>query len=81
MHLNGGMTKVSLERTEGSGMADGGITWDIPTDDIPMHLRHIGSRFVVVTTMLRPEPGDSAEAIRKAGHPKFHIEELSGHDA
>ena len=61
MHLNGRVTKVSLERTEGSGMADGGITWDIPTDDIPVHLRAIGSRFVVVTTMLRPEAGDTAE--------------------
>ncbi len=35
MHLNGGFTKVALERTLGSGLADGGIYWDIPTDRIP----------------------------------------------
>jgi hypothetical protein len=40
MHLNGGFTKVALERTLGSGMADGGVYWDIPTGRIPLHLRH-----------------------------------------
>lgn len=36
-----------LERTEGHGMADGGIVWELWTKDIPFHLRQIGSRFVV----------------------------------
>lgn len=47
-HLNS-YTKIMLERTEGMGLADGGITWDIPTDIIPIHLRKIGSRFIVQT--------------------------------
>ena len=59
MHLNEGYTKVSLERTEGVGLADGGITWDIPTAAIPAHLRAIGSRFVIVrsgSAFVRVEP-------------------------
>lgn len=39
MHLNGGYTRVVLERTLGLGLADGGIEWDIPTDKIPLHLK------------------------------------------
>ncbi|HQU82127.1 MAG TPA: hypothetical protein PKY59_03330 [Pyrinomonadaceae bacterium] len=48
-HLNEGFTKVLVEKTIGVGLADGGITWDIPTEKIPFHLRQIGSRFVVST--------------------------------
>lgn len=68
MHLSSGFTKVALERTMGSGMADGGIYWDIPTVRIPPHLRAIGSRFVVITQSVRPEPQDSADALRAAMH-------------
>lgn len=49
-HLNGGYTKVFLERTKGSGLANGGVSWDISTDEIPTHLRKIGSRFVIKQT-------------------------------
>jgi len=45
-HLNG-YTKVILERTIGVGLADGGVAWEIPTDQIPQHLRAIGSKFVI----------------------------------
>ena len=45
-HLNG-YTKVIVERTEGVGMADDGITLDIPTEIIPVGLRQIGSRFII----------------------------------
>lgn len=45
-HLNG-YTKIFLERTENVGMADGGISWDIWTYKIPLHLRKIGSRFIL----------------------------------
>lgn len=76
MHLNGGFTKVALERTIGSGMANGGIHWDIPTDRIPLHLRAIGIRFLVVTQSIRPEPHDSAVAIRSAVND-LTIEELT----
>lgn len=48
MHLNGGYTKVILERMEGKGLADGGVDWDIPTQKIPFHLRKIGSRFLLI---------------------------------
>jgi hypothetical protein len=81
MHLNGGMTKISLERTEGLGLANGGVTWDVPTNDIPMHLRPIGSRFVIVAATLRPEAGDSTEVIRQASRPDVLIEELTEDDA
>ena len=45
-HLNG-YTKVLVERTEGLGLADGGIVWDISAQIIPFQLRKIGSRFIV----------------------------------
>jgi hypothetical protein len=77
MHLNGGFTKVVLERTMGSGMADGGICWDIPTDRIPLHLRAIGSRFLVVTHVIRPDADDTVDALRAAVH-ELAIEELPG---
>jgi hypothetical protein len=54
MHLNGGLTKVRLERFEGLGLADGGIEWEIPTQAIPQHLRFIGSRFVIIPDLNRP---------------------------
>ncbi len=46
-HLIDGFTKVFLERTKGIGMANFGIDWDRPTRDIPVHLRQIGSRFML----------------------------------
>jgi hypothetical protein len=75
MHLDGGMTKVSLLRTEGKGLADGGITWEIPTSIIPMHLRTIGSYFVIVAPNLRPNTSDSIEAIREMIR-QIRVEEL-----
>lgn len=60
MHLNGGFTKVILERTIGIGHANGGTEWDIPTHRIPLHLRAIGSRFVIVMPAGPQESGDAA---------------------
>lgn len=76
MHLSGGFTKVLLEQTAGAGLADGGIEWDIPTDRIPPHLRAVGSRFVIVSRSLRPEPHDSVDELRAAADD-LAIEELS----
>jgi hypothetical protein len=47
MHLPGGHTRVLLTRTLGQGMADGGISWELPTEAIPPELRGIGNRFLV----------------------------------
>lgn len=44
MHLNGGFSKILLEKTLEIGMADGGIKIDIPTEKIPSNLRKINSR-------------------------------------
>lgn len=49
-HLNGGFTKVILERTVGVGLADGGIACEILTEKIPVDLRKLGSRFLLITT-------------------------------
>jgi hypothetical protein len=46
-HLNEGFTKIILERTIEVGLAEGSITWEIPTEKIPHHLRKIGSRFLI----------------------------------
>ncbi|MCL1472707.1 hypothetical protein [Argonema antarcticum] len=63
MHLNGGNTKVILERIEGQGLADGGVDWDIPTQKIPFHLRKIGSRFLLIKKSVSAE--DTIENIRE----------------
>jgi hypothetical protein len=76
MHLNSGLTKVAVERAVSSGMAKSEIYWDIPTDLIPLHLRAVGKRFVVVTSSGLPEPGDPADALR-AAMQHITIEEIS----
>lgn len=62
-HLNG-YTKVMVERSEGVGLADGGIMWDLPTESIPPQLRKIGSRFIVRRRLLSPEEENDPDAIR-----------------
>ena len=74
-HLNG-YTKVMAERSEGVGLADGGIIWDIPTELIPTHLRQIGSVFIVQYTPPSPEEMDDVDAIR-GDKSRVEIFELS----
>src|SRR5262245_8615226 len=61
-HLNG-YTKVMVERTEGLGIADGGVTWDLPTERIPPHFRKIGSRFIVQLEQLSDDEQKDPEAL------------------
>ena len=75
-HLNG-YSKILLERTEGVGMADGGTVWEISTDLIPVHLRKIGSRFIVQYTPPTPEELNDVETIRGA-KDRVEILELNG---
>ena len=63
LHLNG-YSKVMLERTEGVGLAEGGIVWDISTEIIPAHLRRIGSRFIVQYVSPSTEEMNDVNAIR-----------------
>jgi hypothetical protein len=56
-HLNEGFTTVATDR---------GGSWDIPTHRIPIDLRSIGSRFVVIVQTMTPELSDSSEAMRAA---------------
>ena len=79
MHLNGGYTRVSVIRTEGLGMADGGITWDIPTEAIPSRLRAIGARFLAVVPRFTPEDHDSPDDIRRMIE-QVEVHELTGDD-
>jgi hypothetical protein len=58
------------------GIANGGEL-DIPTDRIPLHLRAIGSRFVLIWQSTHPEPQDSADVIRGAIWGGLTIEESS----
>jgi hypothetical protein len=73
-HLNG-YTKVMLERTEGIGLADGGIVWDISTEIIPAHLRRIGSRFIVQYRSPSTEEMNAIDAIRGL-RSRIEIKEL-----
>jgi hypothetical protein len=63
-HLNG-YTKVVVERTEGVGLAEGGIVWELPTERIPVHLRRIGSRFIVQMYPLSPEAENDTAALHE----------------
>jgi hypothetical protein len=65
-HLNGGFTRVSLEGL----FAD----IEIPTRVIPLHLRAIGSRFVLVRNTTIPE--DVAEINEWRATDWYIVEEL-----
>jgi hypothetical protein len=80
MHLDGGYTRVSVVRTEGLGLANGGAEWDIPTQSIPLHLRGIGSQFLAVTPRFTPEAHDSADDIRRI-RDQIEIHELTGDES
>jgi hypothetical protein len=56
MHLPEAWTKVLLVRTDGLGLANGGIYWDVPRAKIPEHPRNIGTVFLLET----PLAGNSA---------------------
>jgi hypothetical protein len=79
MHLNGGYTRVSVVRTQGLGIADGGAIWDIQTELIPPHLRAIGAQFLAVVPRFTPEDHDSPDDIRRMIQ-QVEIRELTGHD-
>jgi hypothetical protein len=64
MHLDGGYTRISLTRTEGLGIANGGVEWDIPTVAIPFHLRRIGSQFIVIQMSVEDDSPEDARRIR-----------------
>ncbi len=74
-HLDGGYTKVLLERAKNWGMMDGKIDWDIPTNSIPPDLRTIGSRFLLSRSSLDPNEHDRFEEIR-ATYPDLRIVRL-----
>src|SRR5262249_47304730 len=80
IHLNGGYTRVSVLRTEGLEMADGGVTWDIPTKAIPPHLRAIGAQFLAVVPRFIPEDHDSPDDIRRMIE-QVEVHELTGQDS
>ena len=73
-HLNG-YSKILLERTQGIGSADGDIVWDVTTDIIPIHLRKIGSRFIVRCLPLSPEEMNDPAMLRNADN-RIEILEL-----
>ena len=75
MHLSAGYTRVMVEETEGVGLADGGVEWDIPTDIIPFNLRSIGTRFLLIRSALTSVEGLNAEHVRRA-LSEMYVEEL-----
>jgi hypothetical protein len=81
MHLPAGYCRVLLERTVASGQADGGVTWDLPIDVVPRHLRTLGSQFVVGWREITPEAGDPPQVLRSALRDALWIEEPSPGDA
>lgn len=73
-HMNG-HTKVMVECSEGTGLADFGIMWELPTERIPYHLRKIGSRFIVQIAPLSPEEENDPAATHDAKN-RFEIFEF-----
>ena len=72
-HLNEGYTRVLMERLiDGQPVSLYDI--DIPTEIIPLRLRHLGSRFVLVWPPFSVESTDSADEIRAA--MKYRVEEM-----
>lgn len=71
-HLDGGYTKVFLERAKNWGMTNGENDWDIPTNSIPPDLRTIGFRFLLSRSSLAADDHDSFEKIR-ATYPTLQI--------
>lgn len=67
-HQSGGFTRVVYERISSSWI-------DIPTAAIPLHLRPLGSRFVLAFLGITPERRDTAEQLRAAIN--FTVEELN----
>lgn len=65
-HLSGGLSRVIIERHVGSGHAPDGGAIEVPTDELPRHLRALGSRFVVALRSVTPEPHDTAAELRAA---------------
>jgi hypothetical protein len=59
MHLPGGFTRVAL-----GGLAHGTHWIDLPTENIPLHLRKIGSKFLVTMPQFSVQISDTPEAIR-----------------
>jgi hypothetical protein len=74
-HLNG-VSRIVVERYEGLGIADGGF-WDIPTGLIPLELRSLGARFLIVGQYVWPEAGDSGEELRDAVR-SLRVEPIEG---
>ena len=71
MHLPGGCKRVLLFAID-----RGDIRQDIPTEAIPLHLRPIGSEFLVVLPRFTVEATDSPEAVRAVSR-KMQVEVLS----
>jgi len=75
MHLPGGYTKVLVESTVNSGLAGHDVHWDIPTEVIPAHLRHLGSRFMVYSKFVsgkKEAEQMTADEIRKTQKISVH---------
>ena len=76
MHVGAGLTRVSLLRGKGLGLAGDDLAIDIPTSAIPPHLRDIGPQFIVVMPKFAPEAFASAESIREMSS-QIRVEEIT----
>jgi hypothetical protein len=63
MHLPGGFTRVRL-----FALAHGKGWWEIPTERIPAHLRHLGSKVLVTIPRFSVEEVDPHAYIRSQVH-------------
>jgi len=74
MHLPEAFTRVRI-----LDIANGSHWWDIPTDSIPLHLRPIGSQFLVMSPRFTVEHFDTPDEIRQMCR-EVQVAELSNND-
>ena len=70
-HLDAGYSRIELIRLKWH--------WEIPTSSIPIPLRHIGAKFLVIAPRFSVEDTDSADEIRQM-IATLRISELATND-
>lgn len=70
-HLDAGYSRIELIRLR--------CQWEIPTNAIPIPLRHIGAQFLVIAPRFSVEDTDSADEIRQK-IATLQISELATND-
>ena len=70
-HLNGGFLRVEI--TDAAGDRINMPNFEVPVDNIPPHLRGIGSRFLLRWSVIWPEEHNTIDEQRAAMAKSFEV--------